>query len=161
MRARTGVPLVLIVSTLLAGVIGMRAATGQTALHLVLQANTQKLRLIDHDFDGLRLGDRAAARGPLTDADGTKMGSAYGDCVVNVRITSDEHGLWNCTYVLRLDDGDLVIRGLDPRGPGEYEMAVLGGTGAYANAAGDATFTDTGDGTDEVGATDMMIRLSS
>jgi hypothetical protein len=29
----------------------------------------------------------------------------------------------------RLVDGDLTIEGLDPRGPGVYTFAVLGGTG--------------------------------
>ena len=158
MRARTAVPLVLVMSTLLAGLIGMRAATGQTVLHLVLPAETQKIR--DVDGFGLRMGDRLAARGPLNDSGGTKVGTAYADCAVARRILGPETGLWNCTYVLELDDGDLVIQGLDPRGPGTYEMAVLGGTGAYADASGDATFTDTGDGTGEVGQTDMVIRLS-
>lgn len=155
MRARIGVPLVLVVSTLLAGLIGMRAATGQTVWHLVLPADTQKVQLIDQYGNGLRLGDRAAARGPLTDADGTKVGTAYGDCVVHRYIKDSETGLWTCTYVLDLGDGDLIVKGLDPRGPGVYEMAVLGGTGAYANASGDATFTDT------LEETDMVIRLIS
>lgn len=161
MRARIGVPLVLVVSTLLAGVIGTGAATGRTVLHLVLPADTQKVRDVDHYTDGLRLGDRAAARGPLTDADGTRVGTAYADCMVHRRITGPETGLWTCTYVLELSDGDLIVKGLDPRGPGEYEMAVLGGTGAYATASGDATFTDTSGETGEVGKTDMVIRLSS
>lgn len=39
-------------------------------------------------------------------------------------------------------------------------MADPGGTGAYANASGDATFTDTSDETDGFNETDMMIRLS-
>jgi len=161
MRARIGVPLVLVVSTLLAGLIGTRAATGQTVLHLVVRADTQKVRLIDQNQNGLRLGDRAAARGPLTDADGAKVGTSYADCVVHRRITDPETGLWTCTYILDLGDGDLIVKGLDPRGPGAYEMAVLGGTGTYANASGDATFTDTAGGTDMVEETDMVIRLNS
>ena len=159
MQARTGVPLVLVVSALLAGLIGTQAATGQTVLRLVLPADTQRVRIVDHDVDGLRLGDRAAGRGPLNDADGTRVGIAYADCVVHRPIKGPETGLWVCTYVLQLDDGDLTVKGLDPRGPGEYEMAVLGGTGAYANASGDATFTDISAETGEVGRTDMVIRL--
>ena len=51
-----------------------------------------------------------------------------------------------------------MLQGLDPRGPGVYEMAVLGGTGAYAGATGDATFTDmVSDGGEH---TEMMIRLN-
>ena len=154
MRARVGVPLVLLMSTLLVTFIGMRAATGQTVLNLVMSASTMKARFIDLNQDGLRLGDRAATRGPLTDAEGTEVGTAYGNCVVHRRIADPATGLWNCTYVLELADGDLVLQGLDPRGPGDYEIAVLGGTGAYANASGDAAFTDT----DE--ATEMVISLN-
>ena len=154
MRARIGVPLALVVSALLAGLVGMPAATGKTVLHLVLPADTMKAQFIDEYENGLRLGDRAAARGPLTDREGAEVGKAYADCVVHLRIRDNETGLWNCTYVLDLADGDLIVKGLDPRGSGVYEMAVLGGTGAYANASGDATFTDTPDGTD------MVIRVS-
>ena len=160
MRARLGVPLVFVMSTLLAGLIGMPTATGQTVLHLVLPADTQKVQTIDQYGDGLRLGDRIAARGRLTDGDGTEVGTAYGDCVVHRHIKGPETGLWNCTYVLELGDGDLIVQGLDPRGPGVYEMAVLGGAGAYAHASGEATFTDTGVETDMVEQTDMVIRLS-
>jgi hypothetical protein len=161
MRARIGVPVVLVVSALLAGALGMSTAAGQTVLHLVLPADTQKVREIDHDGRGLSLGDRVVARGALTDADGTRVGTSYGDCNVHRRILGPETGLWNCTYVLELADGDLVVKGLDPRGPGEYEMAILGGTGAYATASGDATFTDTFDETSGFDRTDMTIRLTN
>lgn len=159
MRAKIRVALVLAVSTVLAGLIGMSAATGQTVLHLVVSGDTQKVREVDQHGDGLRLGDRAAARGPLTEADRTQVGMAYADCMVHRRIRGPEAGLWTCTYVLDLEDGDLIVKGLDPRGPGTYEMAVLGGTGAYANASGDATFTDKFDETYAFDVTEMVIRL--
>jgi hypothetical protein len=67
------------------------------------------------------------------------------------RITDDPvGGLYWCTSVLRLVAGDLTIEGLDPRGPGVYTFAVLGGTGAYAGAVREATLTDGFDGTDIV-----------
>ena len=160
MQGKILLPLVLAISTLAAGVIGMSAAAGGTALHVVMRADTQKGRIIDHYEDGLRLGDRVAARGPLTDEDGTEVGMGYGNCTVERRIWDSTTGLWNCTYVLELEDGDLILQGLDPRGPGVYEIAVLGGTGAYANASGDATFTDTA-GETEVAATEMVIRLNN
>ena len=155
MRTKLGVPLVLVMGALLAGLVGMRSATGQTVLHVVMPTEGLKARFVDHDYDGLRRADRVAARGPLTDTVGTRVGTAYGDCLVQQHIRGPETGLWHCSYVLDLAEGDLVLEGLDPRGPGVYEVAVLGGTGSYANASGDATFTDT----DE--ATDMMIRLNN
>jgi len=63
----------------------------------------------------------------------------------------------NCNYVLKLAGGEIVLQGLDPRGPGEYDMAVLGGTSAYADAIGDSTFTDVD--TDAGAYTDIVIRL--
>src|SRR5687767_12950751 len=95
-RVRVGV--VLAASALLAGLVGMQTATGQTALHLVLPAETNKVREVDSSGPGLRLGDRVAARGQLTDGQGTTMGTAYADCVVHRRITSPETGLWTCNY---------------------------------------------------------------
>ncbi len=155
MRARIGVPTVLVTSTVLAVLIGMSAATGQTVLQLSVSNHSLKARFVDHDSDGLRLGDQVAFRATLTDAEGMDVGTAYGDCLVHRPIRGPETGLWTCTYVLDLADGDVMLKGLDPRGPGEYEVAVVGGTGGYANASGDATFTDTSEGTD------MEIRLSS
>ena len=161
MRARNVALLVLTVSTLTAGVLGMGSATGKAELNLVLAADTQKVHEIDHKAGGLRLGDRVAARGPLTNSKGTKVGTAYGDCVVHRRIVGPNRGLWTCTYVLELGGGDLMVEGLDPRGPGAYEMAVLGGTGAFANASGDAIFTDTFDDTGTFEVTDMEIRVGT
>lgn len=160
MGAKIKVLVVLTASTLLAGVIGMQTATGQTVLNLSLPADSQRVREVDSDGSGLRLGDRVAARGALTDAEGAVVGTSYGDCAVHRRILGPEAGLWTCTYVLDLADGEIVLKGLDPRGPGAYEMAVLGGTGAYANASGDATFTDTFDETYGFDKTDMVIRLA-
>ena len=97
--------------------------------------------------DGLRLGDRLTGRFPLTDATGeSTLGRGHQDCVVQRQITDGPEGpggLYRCSYLLRLADGDLIIEGLDPHGPGVYTMAVLGGTGAFASATGEATLTDT------------------
>jgi hypothetical protein len=59
-------------------------------------------------------------------------------------------GLNRCTYELVLADGSIVVEGLDPHGPGVYTFSVLGGTGAYARATGDAALTDSDTGTDFV-----------
>ena len=87
-----------------------------------------------------------------------RLGTAYQQCLVHRRIVDPDRGLWNCNYVLELADGDIVLQGLDPRGVGVYKMSVLGGTGVYAGATGDATFTDVG--TNAGAYTDMVIRLS-
>jgi hypothetical protein len=114
-----------------------------------------KVTFLNVNQPGLRIGDRLAARGPLLDASQTsEVGRHYLDCVVMNKITDDPvegpGGLYWCTYVLQLADGDLTIGGLDPHGSGVYTFAVLGGTGAYAGASGEATLTDTDEGTEFV-----------
>jgi hypothetical protein len=79
------------------------------------------------------------------------VGRLYLDCVIIKQITMDPvdpQGLYWCTYLLKLGDGDLTIGGLDPRGNGVYTFAVLGGTGAHAGASGEATLTDSDVGTE-------------
>ena len=157
MRRKLSIVIPFIVLVVAAGLLVTTNASGQSALRVVV-GGLNEVKAVDVDGDGLRLGDRIAARGPLFDETQTeRLGSAYVHCLVHRRIVDQDRGLWNCNYVLELADGDLVLQGLDPRGPGVYEMSVLGGTGAYAGARGDATFTDVG--SDAETYTDMVIRL--
>jgi hypothetical protein len=155
MRAKAAVLASLVVlATLGVALIGATAASGQGQVHVVLPAGSLKTRFLDFRRQGLRLGDRVAAHGPLLDESRTThVGTAYIDCLVQRRIT-DGSGLYDCTYVLELQDGQLVLQGLDPRGPGVASFAVLGGTGTYRNARGEATFTDS------PGETDMVIEVT-
>ena len=139
------------------GVFLTPSASGQTVVHLVVDAGG-KATFFDLHHDGLRLGDRIAARGPLVnEAQTERLGTVYIQCLVHRRIIEPNQGLWNCNYVLELADGEIMLQGLDPRGPGVYETAVLGGTGAYVGATGDATFTDVASENEMY--TDMVIRL--
>lgn len=158
MRTRVGITVCLVILAITGGVLMATAASGQAVVHVVLPLEGTRDAFVDVGRDGLRLGDRIAARGPVLDDSQTdRVGTAYVQCLVHRRIVDPDRGLWNCNYVLEFADGEIVLQGLDPRGPGEYEMAVLGGTGAYAGANGDSTFTDVG--TDPSGYTDMVIRL--
>lgn len=157
MRRKLGIAIPLAVLMIAGGVILSPSASGQAVLHVVVDEGG-KATFFDVHQDGLRLGDRIAARGPVVDETRTeRLGTAYLQCLVHRRIVDPNRGLWNCNYVLELADGEIVLQGLDPRGPGVYEMSVLGGTGAYAGATGDATFTDVATDTDMY--TDMAIRL--
>lgn len=159
MRSKLRIALPLVGLAVAVGVVLAPNASGQTVLHVVSgpQEDT-KVAVVDVNRDGLRLGDRIAGRAPLLDDTQTdRVGTAYLQCLVHRRINDPDRGLWNCNYVLELADGDIVLQGLDPRGPGVYEMSVLGGTGSYAGATGDATFTDVG--TDVEAYTDMVIRV--
>lgn len=149
--------MVLLVSAATVGTLlfAAQAASGQTVIHVVVPESSLDVKIVDLGHDGLRLGDRLAARATMFDeTQSEELGTSYIDCIVHRRIADDTTGLWNCTYVLDFEDGQITLKGLDPRGPGSAEFAVLGGTGAYAGASGEATFTDS------EGKTDMMIRLS-
>jgi hypothetical protein len=129
-------------------------ARAQGDVHVFMPA-TERIVFLDFRREGLlRLGDRLATRGPLLDAmGGTEVGTKHGDCVVARAITDGAEGpggVYRCSYLLDLAEGDLIVEGLDPHGPGVYTFAVVGGTEAYAGASGDATLTDSSDGTDVV-----------
>ena len=129
--------------TLLAtGALGVSSASGDTAIHVILQGNL-KVHITDLDGNGFTLGDRLVARGPLVyrAKPNKRVGTAYLDCWV-AKNEASGHGLFDCTYLLHLPGGDLTLQGLDPPGPGASNFAVTGGDRAYRDARGDAVFTD-------------------
>jgi len=132
-----------------------RPAEAQTGEHVFWAGPGGKSAFLNVNQPGLGLGDRLAARGPLLDASqADRVGRRYLDCVVMNKITDDPGeaagGLYWCTYLLKLADGDLTIAGRDPHGPSVSTFSVLGGTGAYADASGQATLTDSDVGTEFV-----------
>ena len=144
--ARRWLALAALVISLGTLVLLARPAGAQTEIDLFAGLGGRHV-FQDFEEDGrLRLGDRLTARFPLTDATGeSNLGKGHLDCVVQHAITDGSEGsggLYRCSYLLRLIDGDLIIEGLDPHGQGVYTMAVLGGTGAFAGATGEATLTD-------------------
>jgi len=153
-RSRLNVALGLAFLCAVAGALLMsRPASAQGDVHLFVGPGG-RLSELDFEQTGLRLGDRLAFRVPLLDgAQASDAGVGYAECVVMRRITDDADGasgLYRCNYLLHLADGDLIVDGLDPHGPGVASFAVLGGTGAYAGATGEATVTDSAAGTEFV-----------
>ena len=153
-RDRALLAIIALVGITAAVWMSQHTAQAQTDVHVFWPAPA-KLAFLDFDRQGLRLGDRLTVRGPLLDAARVeRVGRGYMECVTMNRITDDPvegpGGVYWCTQVLRLADGDLTLKGIDPHGPGVATFAVLGGTGAYAGAVGDATMTDGSDGTDLV-----------
>ena len=142
------IPLLALVA--LAGtLLFTRPAGAQVDVHVVWPHETAKYTFLDFGRPGIRMGDRREARGPLFDATATnKIGSAYLDCIAMSGITAPVGGLYRCSYVLHLEDGDLVVEGLDPHRFGVHTMAVIGGTGAFDRAIGEATITQTDTQTD-------------
>src|SRR5919106_206137 len=113
MRTRFGILGALVVLTAIASAtIGATTVSGQEVIHVVVPAETQHIRFLDFGEDGMRLGDRIVARGPLLDDTRTnRMGTVHGECVVQRRLT--DGGLWRCSYLLKLEDGTITLQGLD------------------------------------------------
>ena len=141
---------VLVGTAVLATVaLGAGAASGDVGIHIMWPTDSVKVEILDAEHDGLTMGDRLTARGPLYDAAnlGTKVGRAYMDCSIAKNFAGG-NGLFNCTYLLDLDGGDITLQGIDPPGPSVVPFAVTGGDGAFRTARGDAVFTDTSAGTE-------------
>jgi hypothetical protein len=133
---------------------GAGTASGTTSIHLVYGPGGRNA-FLDQNRPGLYLGDSLAGRGPLLDpTTNQRVGSSYATCWV-ARTLIHNRGLYDCTYLLKLEDGTIILHGLDPHGPGSSPFAVTGGSGAYKNAQGDAVFTDS------TTTTDMEISLTS
>ena len=78
------------------------------------------------------------------------MGKLYLECVIVSRVQPG--GAYDCTYVLKLEGGDIMTHGIDPQGPSDVFFAATGGTGTYREASGQAHYIDTD-------VTDIIIHL--
>ena len=153
MRAKLVIIVALIMLTaVVSAVIGTTSASGQRVIHVVFgYGKHTKLGFVDVGKSGLRLGDRLAFHGPLSDASGSgRVGAAFVDCVVQHQIKGLTTGLYECNWLLSLENGKIILQGMDPHGPSKTAFGVLGGTGAYQSARGEATFTDSRTTTDIV-----------
>jgi hypothetical protein len=131
---------------------GTSTGPSDASIHVVLGPDSH-VQFFDFDHDGLGLGDRLAGVGPLFDQTQTKrVGTSYMDCLIVSRTLPLNGGTFDCTYILKLADGDITTQGIDPHGPSDVLFSVTGGTGAYREATGQAEYIDTS-------VTDIIISL--
>jgi hypothetical protein len=134
------------VATLALGASSLAAAPAQqrVALRLNLVERIASEHLVDTGKHGLSVGDHNITRSDILDTNGKVVGHADGDCVIT-GVGKQLGGV--CHGVITLRDGQLV--GVFAFGPGgsTRAQAIVGGTGAYAGAHGQA-IVDV-DGTDE------------
>lgn len=143
----------VVVGALFAAGIGSDLASGQTEIHVVTIAAEAKYATVDHRPAGEDPGDRFVVWEPLFGEDGaTRTGRAYWDFLVVGKVAG--HRRWVGTLWLTLPDGRITLQGVEE--PGKVDVyAVTGGTGAYANAQGDATLTR------DDGIRDIVIHLAA
>jgi hypothetical protein len=90
-----------------------------------------------------RKGGLGMQRGAISDQDGTRIGSILWSCI-------QSKVAWLCDVILTLKDGPYTQQG-QVMTSGRFfgfngeSLAIVGGTGAYVNARGQATLSATGD----------------
>jgi len=127
------------IAALLAGAPATAAAAPESAhgekVFELLERSTAST-FVDVGSDGLSVGDEFV----FTDDQfrGTeKVATGQGLCVL---VAVADGGSAQCQVTVSFEDGDLTIQGRIPRilagGPPEYDVAITGGTGAFATARG-------------------------
>ena len=155
MRTRLGIVGLLVATAMTAAVIWATSAAGDQTVHVSMPFEHLTTKALDFGAEGMGLGDRFAFRGALLNRMQThRVGTVHGECVVQIPLARNP-GLFRCSYLLSLRDGQITLEGRDPAGPGDSAFAVTGGTGSYRNARGEAIFTDTSS------QTEMVIHLST
>ncbi len=96
----------------------------------------------------IAVGQGFVSGGGLFDGQGNaKVGDGFSHCgVVSVSVAVPPEVTAHCTSVFRLADGELHLSGMRTyksiaTGFGDATMAIIGGTGAYANARGEGKAT--------------------
>jgi hypothetical protein len=127
-----------------AGVIGVTTAsnaTGSTTQTLTLVGHVKAMHIVDNGKKGDSAGDVGTISGTLSRG-GKQVGRYLAVCT-----QFDARGHSICQFVLALPDGQLEIQsgyGKGLNGNRLVHDAIIGGTGAYAGATGDATGTEGG-----------------
>ena len=145
MPRRTTTVLALAATTLAAGVavpVLSQAQTGPPTRSLTFQEPRPQLVLQDvapksRRPDEVGLGDRLVTTGPLHDGAGKRVGAISTECTAMGRGRFYAVTL-SCQVTFALRDGQVVAAGTASLG-GDYRLAVVGGTGAYAGVRGTMT----------------------
>jgi len=123
-----------------AGVVSGPAASARTAHSLIAHEKFTKTFMQDVGDKGVSMGDRLVFTTEVRDLKGGQLGIGVGDCV-RLSGTSDSDGQYNCLQTYRLAGGDFVTSGIYDFAQKINKWAIIGGTGRYRAATGEADFT--------------------
>ncbi|TWP50710.1 hypothetical protein FKR81_19060 [Lentzea tibetensis] len=132
--------LVLIIALLAAG-LPLTASASPAALELFAKRSVLSLPAVP------ALGVGFVGGGELLDTSGAKVGDGFSHCgIVQITVDLPPAVVAHCTSTYRFSDGELHLSSLRTYRPlalafDDCPVAVIGGTGAYANARGDGKFT--------------------
>lgn len=152
---RTVRPLAVAVSLVSVAALSMVASGGAPAVAAPQDRAAQTITLVAtrsvFSVPGTpSVGASFIGGGELTDTSGAHLGQGYSTCsIAAVEVSVPPSFTALCTSVYRLPDGQLhlsSLRSYDPLGAGfgSTDVAVTGGTGAYATARGSGTATRVG-----------------
>jgi hypothetical protein len=108
-------------------------------LHLVERVSTSQF--VDLGKRGLSIGDHDVTRSDILDSSGRLVGRSDGDCVIT-GVGAKLGGL--CHGVLTLAGGQLVGEFAFGKSGSNRSQAIIGGTGKYAGAHGQAIVDTSG-----------------
>jgi len=122
------------------GVISGQAASAHTGHTLIAHEKFTKTFMQDVGEKGVSMGDRLVFTSEVRDLKGGQLGIGVGDCV-RLSGTSDSDGQYNCLQTYHLAGGDFMTSGIFAFAQKINKWAIMGGTGRYRAAAGEADFT--------------------
>src|SRR5882724_9409703 len=122
------------------GVISGQAASAHTGHTLIAHEKFTKTFMQDVGEKGVSMGDRLVFTSEVRDLKGGQLGIGVGDCV-RLSGTSDSDGQYNCLQTYHLAGGDFMTSGIFDFAQKINKWAIMGGTGRYRAATGEADFT--------------------
>lgn len=150
MQAKPWLVLVLAGALVGAGALGANAVSADAVGPKVKTVEVVAKRTLMSAPASPSVGLGFIAGGELSDGQGhAQVGDGYSHCgVVSVSVAVPPAVTTHCTSVFRLQDGELHLSGMRTyksiaAGFDDATVAVVGGTGAYANARGEGEVTRT------------------
>ncbi len=144
MRSRTRVLLatagVTAAGLVATGVVSGQAASARTGHTLIAHEKFTKTFMQDTGEKGVSMGDRLVFTTEIRDLKGGQLGIGVGECVL-LSGTSDSDGQYNCLQTYHLVGGDFMASGIFDFAQKINKWAIMGGTGRYRAATGEADFT--------------------
>jgi hypothetical protein len=107
---------------------------GATSTHVTNTKSTSKQANLQ--------GDLIVFTNPVVDATGKRLGTLHASCTTTVGSRDFARSTMGCGGFIALHDGTLMVQVLVPVASASATGAVVGGTGAYANARGTFTTAD-------------------
>jgi hypothetical protein len=136
-----------ITATAMLGPAGAFAAPSQgRTTTIALVAHFTKASLVDAGDPGPSAGDQQVVAGTLTK--GNAKAGRFG--FICEFLTTGAHAAEECSGTGSLSGGTITVAGASRQSDTDHKWAVVGGTGAYRNATGQALIHDVDDTTSNV-----------